>query len=217
MKTTANTTTATVKLPKLALYLAIVAVMAFFNCLILKAGEPEKDNNAANTAEYIKTLTEELAEETLEIEDWMLSFNETYFAETVEEELRLEAWMFNFDLLEGPEYYADAQEEDLEIEDWMLAVSNDYYALDEAEQQQFYGITDADVCLEPWMTSEQESFVAFVEVKEEEVRLEAWMLNYDHIDGPVYYADAAEEDLEIENWMLSICCWDLTGLLAENK
>ena len=168
MKTTANTTTATVKLSQLALYLAIVAVMAFFNCLILKAGEPEKDSNAANTAECIKSITEEVAEETLEIEEWMLNFNKTYFAEAVEKE-------------------------------------------------QIKGITDAEIRLEPWMTGEQESFIAFVEVEEEEVRLESWMLNYDHIEGLVYFADAAEEDLEIENWMLSICCWELTELLAENK
>jgi len=183
MKTTANTTTTTVKVSQLALYLAIVAIMAFFNCLFIKAGEPEKDNSTTNITEQIKVVSAELADETLEIEDWMLDFSETYFAEIVEEELRLEAWMFDI----------------------------------ESEQQEFYGITEAEIRLEPWMTVEEESFVAFVEEEEEEVRLEAWMLNYDAIEGPIYYADVVEEDLEIENWMLSICCWELTELLAENK
>ena len=167
MKTTANTTTTTVKVSQLALYLAIVAAMAFFNCLILRAGEPENDNSTVSPAECIKALTEEVAEVSLEIEDWMLNINQTYCAET--------------------------------------------------EQQQFYGLSDADIRLEPWMTSEEESFVAFVEAEEEELRLESWMLNFDLIEGPGYYAEVAEEDLEIENWMLNICCWELTELLAENR
>ncbi len=217
MKTTANTTTATVKVTQLALYLVIVAVMAFFNCLILRAGEPEEDNNTAGTTECNKASIEELTEESLEIEDWMLIFSETCFAEIIEEELRLEAWMFNFEMLDGPEYYADAQEEDLEIEDWMFSVSNEYYALDKTEQQKIKGITDADVRLEFTMTNVKENFIAFLEEEEEEVRLEAWMLNFDLIEGPVYYAELAEEDLEIENWMLNICCWELTELLAENR
>jgi hypothetical protein len=125
MKTTAITTTAPVRLTRLALYLALVATMAFVNCAFLKAESPEDEirledwmleANETDLAEteirledWMTSVTDLVAERTIEVECWMTGHSDLYADMTV----RLEPWMISTaaDII--------AQKE-VELEDWMI-------------------------------------------------------------------------------------------------
>jgi hypothetical protein len=171
MKTTEGTTTVTVRAFQLVFYLAIVAILAFFNCLTLRAGEPEKDNaDKAVTPDNNIAVSRDLAEEALEIEGWMLNFDEIYAAGIADEDLRLEGWMLHFNLLERMAYYPDVEEEPMEIEDWMINgfISN-YTPVEEPEEE---------LELEAWMFNFDllEGPVCYAEAEDDELHIEDWML-----------------------------------------
>ena len=171
MKTTKGTTTVTVRAFQLIFYLAIVAILAFFNCLTLKAGEPEKDNtDKAVTPGKNLTVSRDLAEEALEIEGWMLNFEEIYATGIDDEDLHLEGWMLHFNLLEELAYCFDVEEEPVEIEDWMINGLISNYIPEEPEEE---------LRLEAWMLNFDllEGPVYYAENMDDELEIEGWMLN----------------------------------------
>ena len=115
MKTTAITTTAPVKVTRLALYLAIVAAMAFFNCAFLKAATPEDQIKLENW--MLDISTNNIAEQEISLEDWMTS-NTEFLADT---EVEIEDWMISSE----NEFIA---QNEIAIEDWMVEINSaDYY------------------------------------------------------------------------------------------
>ena len=114
MKTTAITTTAPVKVTRLALYLAIVAAMAFFNCAFLKAATPEDQIKLENW--MLDISTNNIAEQEISLEDWM-TFDMENIAET---EPEVEDWMYD-----NSEFFTDNT---VQLEPWMISTDNDIIA-----------------------------------------------------------------------------------------
>ncbi len=123
MKTIANNTQTVVKLPRMVLYLSFVIILAFLNCLIVRAGEPETGEKSEKIDDTTQLVTSEIMGEEPATENRILELSSDILAETAEEQLRFEAWMFNLELLSGPVLYSEAYEEELEIEPWMLTIS----------------------------------------------------------------------------------------------
>ena len=120
MKTTAQTTQRIPNGFRMILYVAAVAALGFINCCVLRAGDPEKDND------YAKSLEAALAvepEAEIVLQDWMLTFNDGFLAEVEEEELVVEDWMLDPASFEVPTYLIVEKEEEPSVEDWMLEPS----------------------------------------------------------------------------------------------
>ncbi len=114
MEPTAITTKAPVKVTRLALYLAIVAAMAFFNCAFLKAATPEEEIRLENEKEisledWMIDNSELIAESDVHIEDWMIDNSQLI----TDSSIRLEPWMISTD----NDIIVQAE---VEVEDWMI-------------------------------------------------------------------------------------------------
>ena len=123
METTAITTTAPVKVTRLALYLALVAALAFANCAFMKAEIPENDirlenwmldNNILNASEqgirleaWMTASSEFITEAEAAVENWMITDTES----AAETEVNVEEWM-----TAGSQFIAEAE---MEVECWM--------------------------------------------------------------------------------------------------
>ena len=69
MKTTIQTTQRFPGAFRMIFYVAVVAAIGLINCIIVKAGEPEKDNDLAARLEAAVKVQ---VEPEIEVEDWML-------------------------------------------------------------------------------------------------------------------------------------------------
>ncbi|HEC43565.1 MAG TPA: hypothetical protein ENI20_12135 [Bacteroides sp.] len=91
---------------KILFFICGIAAVCLPNWIALKAGKPVTD-----PAELVNSFADIIvieADPEIELEDWMLSFDEFHIVADVEPELKLEDWMLNF----GYEVrYADATEE----------------------------------------------------------------------------------------------------------
>ena len=121
MKTANQTTQRFPDAFRMILYIAAVAALGFVNCVIVKAGDPVKDNDLASRLEAAIAVQTEPG---IILEDWMLSFNDGFLAEVEEEDLAVEDWMLDPASFAAPDYLIVENEEAVEIEDWMLEPSD---------------------------------------------------------------------------------------------
>ena len=93
------------------------------------------------------------AEETLEVESWMLAENNFFttvnIATEVEDALEVENWMTNENLFDGmASYFKVDTEETLQVEDWMQ--DSNYFGVISVDVEEE---TEADLEVEAWMTN----------------------------------------------------------------
>jgi len=139
METTAITTTASVTVSRLALYLALVAAMALLNCAFLKAATPEDEIKLENWMLDMSNII--IADQEINLEDWM-TLKTDYLVET---EIEVENWM-----TDNSEYVAES---DVQVEYWMC------------DHSEFF--TENNVRLEPWMISPDTDIISQVEIEVE--------------------------------------------------
>ena len=72
---------------RMILYIAAVATLGFLNCCMLKAGDPEKDADYANTLEAAVQVQ---AEPDIRLEGWMLNFDNDFLVELEEDKVVLD-------------------------------------------------------------------------------------------------------------------------------
>jgi hypothetical protein len=131
MKTTNQTTRSFPKPVMFSLYVGVVVILCFFNWVALQAQGPSISLESRLAAALVEEVESEI-----EIENWMLTISDDYFA-MVESQIKLEPWM----LISSNDYIAD-REPEIEIEPWLLTFSDDYL-----------GKSESDIFVEDWMIS----------------------------------------------------------------
>ena len=124
----------TAKFPRPArfsLYICAVLVLCFFNWVALNAQTARNHN-----AEFVITLAEE-SEPEIQLQDWMMDFENGYLAEMDEPELKVEPWMLTF----TPDYIAGTDESEICFEPWMVNFEQRCLVVD----------NEKDVSVECWM------------------------------------------------------------------
>ena len=113
MKTQKNTNPTLPSPVKFSFYLLAVALVCFLNWNALKASDPV-DGKTETLAARLEAALVPVAEEEIELEDWMLTISDEIAAES---EIVLEDWMLSFD--------------EIVLADWMLVVPDPAPAIEE--------------------------------------------------------------------------------------
>jgi hypothetical protein len=130
MKTTINTTGSLPRPGRVSLYICAVIVLCFLNWIALQAQDPKMESNATNNLLVI-TVTEE-NEPAIQVQDWMLDFEDGYMAVDEEPEIIVEPWMLTF----GHEYMASNDESEINFEPWMINFEQRCLVVDEEQEHQ---------------------------------------------------------------------------------
>lgn len=118
MKTAKHSTENFPRPGRLSLYICVVVVLCFFNWVALNAQEDEPGIQLQDWMLDFENGNQAVNEEPeLKVEPWMLSFSQDYMAGTDESKINFEPWMVNFEqrclLVE--------EEQDFNIECWMVS------------------------------------------------------------------------------------------------
>jgi hypothetical protein len=111
-------------------------VMCFFNWVALNAQTVEKVNNLNSQMAITLAVEDEGA---IQLQDWMLDFENGYLSVNEEPELRVEPWMFSF----SSDYMAGSDESVISLEPWMVNF----------EQRCLVVENELDYPVESWMVS----------------------------------------------------------------
>lgn len=111
---TANQTTENFPRPgRFSLYVCAVLVLCFFNWVALNA-QTAKKVNVLNSQLAIDLA--EVDEPVIQLQDWMMDFENGYLAVNEEPELNVEPWMLSF----SQDYMAGAYDSEISFEPWMV-------------------------------------------------------------------------------------------------
>lgn len=111
---TANQTTENFPRPgRFSLYVCAVLVLCFFNWVALNA-QTVKKVNVLNSQLVIDLA--EVDEPVIQLQDWMMDFENGYMAVNEEPELNVEPWMLSF----SQDYMAGAYDSEISFEPWMV-------------------------------------------------------------------------------------------------
>ena len=113
MKTAKQTTGSFPRPGRLSLYICGVVVLCFFNWVALNA---QITRMADNFNSQMVTALEEEDEPAIQLQDWMMDFENGYLAVNEEPELKVEPWMLSF----NQDYMAGADESEISFEPWMV-------------------------------------------------------------------------------------------------
>jgi hypothetical protein len=113
MKTAKQTTGNFPRPGRLSLYICGVVVLCFFNWVALNAQITRMDDNF--NSQMVIALEEE-DEPAIQLQDWMMDFENGYLAVNEEPELKVEPWMLSF----NHDYMAGADESEISFEPWMV-------------------------------------------------------------------------------------------------
>jgi len=158
MKTAKQTTGNFPRPGRFSLYICAVMVLCFFNWVAINAQTVKKVNN------YNSPLADALAEvdePAIQLQDWMMDFENGYLAVNEEADLKVEPWMLSF----SNDYMAGTEETELKVEPWMLSFSHDYMTVTE----------ESDINFEPWMINFEQR--CLVVENEDEFPVENWMIS----------------------------------------
>ena len=98
---------------RFSLYICAVMVLCFFNWVAINAQTAEKVNNFNSP---LADVLAEVDEPAIQLQDWMMVFDNGYLAGTEETELKVEPWMLSF----SNDYMAGTEESKISFEPWMI-------------------------------------------------------------------------------------------------
>ena len=136
MKTAKQTTGNFPRPGRLSLYICGVVVLCFFNWIALNA---QITRMADNFDSQMVIALEEEDEPAIQLQDWMMDFENEYLAVNEEPELKVEPWMLSF----NHDYMAGANESDISFEPWMVNFEQRCLVVEEEQ----------DFPVENWMVS----------------------------------------------------------------
>ena len=111
---TANQTTVNFPRPgRFSLYLCAVLVLCFFNWVALNAQTAMKVN--VLNSQLVTDLAE-VDEPAIQLQDWMMDFENGYLAVNEEPELNVEPWMLSF----SQDYMTGPYDSEISFEPWMV-------------------------------------------------------------------------------------------------
>ncbi len=113
MKTAKQTTENFPRPGRLSLYVCGVVVLCFFNWVALNA---QITRMADNFNSQMVIALEEEDEPAIQLQDWMMDFENGYLAVNEEPELKVEPWMLSF----NQDYMAGTDESEISFEPWMV-------------------------------------------------------------------------------------------------
>ena len=113
MKTAKQTTGKFPRPGRFSLYICAVMVLCFFNWIALNAQTVKMVNNI--NSQLINALAG-VDEPAIQLQDWMMDFENGYMAENEESELKVEPWMLSF----SNEYMAGTGDSEISFEPWMV-------------------------------------------------------------------------------------------------
>ena len=113
MKTAKKTTGNFPRPGRFSLYICAVMVLCFFNWVALNAQTTKKVNNFYSP---LAPALAEVDEPAIQLQDWMMGFENGYLAVNEETELKVEPWMLSF----SKDYMAGTEEPDINLEPWMV-------------------------------------------------------------------------------------------------
>ena len=113
MKTARQTTGNFPRPGRISLYICAVMVLCFFNWVALNAQTVKKVNNFNS---QLAIALAEVDEPVIQLQDWMMDFENGYMAVNEETELMVEPWMLSF----SHDYMAGTEESEISFEPWMV-------------------------------------------------------------------------------------------------
>lgn len=113
MKTAKQTTRSLPRPGRFSLYICAVMVLCFFNWVALNAQTVKKVNNFNSP---LAVALAEVDEPAIQLQDWMMVFDNGYLAVNEETELKVEPWMLSF----SHDYMTGTEESDINFEPWMV-------------------------------------------------------------------------------------------------
>lgn len=121
---------------RFSLYICAVVVLCFFNWVALNAQSPSKANHS-----YSQLVIAQAEEEepTIQLQDWMMDFENGCLAVSEEPEIKVEPWMLSL----GHDYMAETAESEIGFEPWMVNF----------EQRCLVVEDEQDFPIEKWMVS----------------------------------------------------------------
>jgi hypothetical protein len=135
MKTVKQTTPKFPRPGRFFLYIGAAMVLCFFNWVVLHAqSRPE----ANITSQLVIALAEE-DEPPIQLQDWMLDFENGYLAADEDPEIQVESWMLSF----NHDHMAGTDESEIGFEPWMVNF----------EQRCLVVEDEQELCVELWMVS----------------------------------------------------------------
>ncbi len=136
MKTAKTTNGNFPRTGRFSIYICSVLVMSFFNWIALNAQTASKANNINS---QLAIALEEETEPAIQLQDWMMDFENGYLTISEESELDVEPWMLSFNL----EHMAVSGESEIPFEPWMINFEKRCLAVEE----------EPDFPVESWMVS----------------------------------------------------------------
>jgi hypothetical protein len=136
MKTAKQTTGNFPRPGRLSLYICGVVVLCFFNWVALNA---QITRMADNFNSQMVIALEEEDEPAIQLQDWMMDFENGYLAVNEEPELKVEPWMLSF----NQDYMAGTDESEIIFEPWMVNFEQRCLLVDDEQ----------DFPVEYWMVS----------------------------------------------------------------
>ena len=150
MKTAKQTTRSLPRPGRFSLYICAVMVLCFFNWVAINAQTAEKVNNFNSP---MAVALAEVDEPAIQLQDWMMVFDNGYLAVYEETELKVEPWMLSF----SHDYMTGTEESDINFEPWMV------------------NFEPWMVKFEPWMVNFEQR--CLVVENEDEFPVENWMVS----------------------------------------
>ena len=136
MKTAKQTTRSLPRPGRFSLYICAVVVMCFFNWVALNAQTVKKPNNL-NLQPAI-SLSEEI-EPAIQLQDWMIDFENGYLSANEDPGLKVEPWMLSF----KDDYMTGSGESEISFKPWMVNFEQRCLVVDDEQESP----------LENWMVS----------------------------------------------------------------
>jgi len=136
MKTAKQTTGNFPRPGRFSLYICAVMVLCFFNWVALNAQTVKKVNNI--NSQFAIALAE-VDEPAIQLQDWMLDFENEYLVENEEPELNVEPWMLSF----SHDYMTGSVDSEISFEPWMVNF----------EQRCLVVEIEEEFAIESWMVS----------------------------------------------------------------
>jgi hypothetical protein len=98
----------------LFLYMCVVAILCFFNCMAMNAQAGQVDKHVNHP---LYAVPGEVYEPDLELQDWMINLEYGYLSAGSEPEISVEPWMLSF----SPDYMKNpADTSEIGFEPWMV-------------------------------------------------------------------------------------------------
>jgi hypothetical protein len=122
---------------RFSLYIFAVAILCFFNWVVLNA---QVTSTESKVNKQLALALDEADEPELQVQDWMMDFENEYLAVSKEPEIIVEPWMLSFS---PANHTASSDESEMGIEPWMVNFEQRCLVVD----------AEKDIPVSSWMVS----------------------------------------------------------------